>query len=169
MSLENDNNKMKEVAEELRRYYNAGETAYVAYEIGNKKALLMINSAANQVFYIDKHGRPLLELETNTLLAELPGIKIIDISRLESNANLYNRSGFHANQPIYTDLNWLDNAKEKIQTYSNKENVAERYQTANATQVGSFFNKTKPLPVSPDASAAKDSVLKDTTNKPRNG
>ena len=148
MDVSTDNN-INDLATRLNQYYNAGTTDYARYEIRDKKSLLMVDPALKAVFYVDRHGRPLLDVEKDVLLANLPAnVEIVDISRLASDKNADNRGGYHANQPIYNDSEWWDYATQKIQDQRTikaqekapelKEPIVERFQTKQ-TPITQFF------------------------------
>ena len=136
---------VQELAQRLRELQTVGEPAYLRFEIMQKKSMVMINPAANELFYIDRLGRPLLNDQSDIILGQLsPGIKLVDISRLEAEKNIYNRAGFHANQPVFDDSAWLNYARQQIE-----KAVAERLRTTVAEQptekAAERFQTTAPL------------------------
>jgi hypothetical protein len=163
---------VNELAQRLREMHSAGNPAYLRFEIMQKKSMLMINPAANELFYVDRLGRPLLKDQSDTILGQLPAqTKLVDISRLEAEKNIYNRAGFHANQPVFDDSAWLNFAKQQIEKAAERTRTvvaeqptekAERFQTAAPlkSKLNSFFGREKPATQKP----APDTTF---TQKPR--
>jgi hypothetical protein len=141
-----------QIAKKLRQHYDDGVAEYESYEIGNKKSLFLINPTTNSLFYIDKFGRPLLEHERTALQDLLPSnVRIVDISREQSKENIYS-AGFHHNQPVPDDQQWLAHATKTIIDYAAKLvaqpevsqdqiSIAARFQKPAAHNLFKMFKK----------------------------